>query len=156
MLIALLIGAIAALLIAGGGADMFSSMLRYWRRALRRHVDDRARREAGEAKLDEFEREAALMVGTLQEWMLGFARVHRRHESTLADYERLADALVEEVYIAQVQLIDIAEELRQTIGDRAWTEITEDVEDDLRAARAKQDRKRAKQAEPRVRTRCRE
>jgi len=154
VLIALLVGAIAALLVgASGGSDIFEQMLRFWRRAIRRHVHDRARREAGEAKLEEFEREAAVLVASLHAWMDSFGRVHRRYESTLADYDRLADVLVEEVYTAQVRLLDVADELRQAIGEQAWSEITEEVERGLRKAREAHEKKQADKS--RGRAHCR-
>jgi hypothetical protein len=152
MLIALVFGAIAAAL-AGMSVrpDVFANVLRYWRRALRKHVDEPARRAAGEAKLDEFEQEAASLVTELREWIQSFAEVHRRYESTLADYERLAPVLVAEFYAGQVRLLDLADELRHAIGDDAYFEITDDVEEQLRKARAKQERREGK---ARARTHC--
>jgi predicted nuclease with TOPRIM domain len=146
VLIAVIIGAIAAAVLAGrsSGSDLVREMVRYWRRALRRHVDDPARREAGQAKLDEFEHEAAAMAEQLRGWMRSFAAVHRRYESTLADYDRLAESLVEDFYPAQVRLIERSDELRQVIGDSAYFEITDAVEEQLRKARAKQLRREAK------------
>lgn len=147
MLIASIIGAIAAAVLAGSkGPDVVAAIVRHWRRALRRHVDDRARREAGERKLDVFEREAAALATALRVWMQSFAQVHRRYESSLADYDLLADALVEEFYLAQVRLLDVADELRQAIGDDAFFQITDEIEVQLRKAREKQERRDAKKA----------
>jgi hypothetical protein len=145
MLIAAIIAAVAAVL-AGSMVepDLFATLLRYWRRALRRHVDDPARRAAGELVLDEFEREAATLVDDLREWMQAFAQVHRRYESRLADYDRLADFLVADIFVAQMRFVDLTDELRRAIGDSAYFEITDDVEQQLRKARAKRERREAK------------
>lgn len=147
MLIAALIAAITAT--AAGLAvrtDVIGELVRYWRRAIRRRVDDPARREAGAAKLDEFEREAAELAADLRAWIGSFAVVHRRYDSTPADYDRLADELVEQFYRAQVRLLDLADEVRLAIGDEAYLEITDDVEQQLRKLRAKQQRKAAKKS----------
>jgi hypothetical protein len=145
VLIAAIVGAIAAALAGSmASADLFSKLLRYWRRALRRHVDDPARRAAGEEVLDEFEREAAVLAERLREWMQAFAQVHRRYESRPDDYDRLADFLVADIHVAQVRLVDLADELRRAIGDSAYFAITDDVEQQLRKARAKRERKEAK------------
>jgi hypothetical protein len=146
MLIAAIIAALAAAL-AGSAIkpDLFDKLLRYWRRALRRHVDDPDRRAAGELVLDDFELEAAALVNDLREWMQAFAQVHRRYESRLADYDRLADFLVADIFVAQMRFVDLTDELRRAIGDAAYFEITDDVERQLRKARAKRERREAKQ-----------
>lgn len=145
MLIATMIAAITAAILAGSaGVDVVAAMLRYWRRALRRRVDDRARREAGLRKLDELELEGAALATALRNWLQAFAQVHRRYESSQADYERLADALVEEFQAAQVRLVDLTDELREVIGDDAFFEITDEMEAQLRKARAKRQRRAAK------------
>ncbi|HLT34673.1 MAG TPA: hypothetical protein VK034_00275 [Enhygromyxa sp.] len=144
MLIAAIVGALAAVLVGMGGANVFDELLRYWRRAIRRRVDDPDRRAAGQAKLDEFEHEAAAMAADLRGWVQSFAEVHRRYASTPADYDQLADRLVEEFYPAQMRLVELADELRRAIGDSAYTEITDDVEKRLRAARERKLRREAK------------
>lgn len=145
MLIAALIAAIAAA-VAGLAVrpNVFDELLRYWRRAIRRRVDDPARRAAGEAKLAEFEREAAAMIAMLREWMSSIAELHRRYESTPADYDRLSAELIEDFHHAQVRLLAVADELREAIGDSAYFEITDNVEVQLRKLRARQQRRASK------------
>lgn len=138
MLIAAVVGALAAVLAGVRGRSVIDELLRYWRRALRRHVDNPSRRAAGEAKLDQFEHEAAAMAADLCGWIQSFAEVHRRHASSQADYDQLADELIEQFYPAQVRMLDLADELRRAIGDFAYFEITDDVEEQLRKARERQ------------------
>lgn len=153
MVIMLIIGAIAAMIAAAAGSsDLYDRMLQDLRRALRRHVDDRAQREAGLRQLDQLEREAAVLVAQLRGWIRSFGRVHRRHQSSLADYEALAEVLVEQVYAAELGLLAAAEQLRETIGESAWLAISEEVEQRAGKAHEQQQRREPK---PRRAKQCR-
>ncbi|MFO7566442.1 MAG: hypothetical protein R6X02_27615 [Enhygromyxa sp.] len=142
MLIGALIGAVAALIVGSmAGGDTLGKVVRHWRRALRRQVDDPGAREAGEAKLDELEGEFAELVAGLRAWVAAFAELHRRYESVPADYDRLTAALVDDFYAAQVRLLAVTDELREAIGDPAYLAITDDVEAQLRKLRDRQRRR---------------
>lgn len=141
MLTSLILGAIAAAIAGTGGRNPLAAIVRFWRRAITRKVDDPGARAAGLRVVDGYEAHAAEFAAVAVARATQLGEVHRRYHATQADYERVLDTLIRELLPAQVAISDDSLAMRAALGDDQYRVILADVEAKLRKQRARRQRK---------------
>ncbi len=138
MLIAALIGALTAVLVAGGG-DFYKQLASEWRRALRRRVSDKQARARALEIVDDFESEAEEFTRALVRDVRALELVNQDYGATLEDYRACVDTLVDDMLDGQLDLVATAFIMEDAIGAEAYDDIRSEFAEKLR----KRERKRA-------------
>lgn len=150
MIWAAIASAIAIAVAAGGGGQVksvLSAWLEQWRRHLHKYVKDDRRRAAATAILDEEAARLETYFEAVHRGIYDVYQVHRRYESTLADYEPFVATIGD--HFADIQHAQVAAffQMRATLSDQEWDDIqakqSEEI-DEYWARAARQDAKREK------------
>ncbi len=146
MIWAALAAAIAIAIAASqAGPDHWKELIHTFRKAIKANVKDKDRREKALAILEAAD---ADMIKTRQGLVGHFNEayeVHRRHESTLADYETAVAALMDDVHAVEVAGMERRFELKEALTLDEYNAIFADVQEEVIKGDKKDAKKDAKQ-----------
>lgn len=131
---------VGAVLGSAGGPALLELIEKDWKKGLRRHVKDRAKREAADAVAARLEADAQRLYDLLARELDQFQHVHRRHDASLDEYLDIVGGIGEFSEAATQTLLDYTFEIREAIGDGPYEAVMADIQEDA----AKRDVKEAR------------
>lgn len=142
MIWAALAAAIAIAIAASqAGPDHWKELIHAFRKAIKEHVKDKDRREKALAIVDAANADMMKMRQSITTHFQETYAVHRRHESTLADYEAQIDVIMGDVHAVELAGMERRFELKETLELSEYNAVFADIQEEV----IKGDKKEAKQ-----------